>query len=118
MNFFVIDIVIIPKKLRLRVEEMSPEETADLFTVARHIGAKLEKHYNGTALNFGIQDGLDAGQSVRHVHLHILPRRPGDFKKDEVYEKLENHDKDESVKGRSNQEMNAEAAVLRMLFYS
>lgn len=96
---------------------MDPEETADLFMVARHVGAKLETHYGGTALNFGIQDGIDAGQSVKHVHLHILPRRPGDFKKDEVYDKLENHDKDESVERRSDEEMNAEAAVLRTLFY-
>lgn len=42
---------------------MEAEEAAELFTIARHIGAELEKHYNATALNFGIQDGLEAGQS-------------------------------------------------------
>jgi diadenosine tetraphosphate (Ap4A) HIT family hydrolase len=42
---------------------MDPEEAADLLTVARVVGSTLEKHYNATSLNFGIQDGLEAGQS-------------------------------------------------------
>eukprot|EP00850_Spirogloea_muscicola_P021211 SM000240S08628 [mRNA] locus=s240:67188:68492:+ [translate_table: standard] len=33
------------------------------------------------------QDGPQAGQTVPHVHIHILPRRDGDFKKnDDVYD--------------------------------
>jgi diadenosine tetraphosphate (Ap4A) HIT family hydrolase len=115
---------------------MDPEEAADLLTVARIVGSTLEKHYNATSLNFGIQDGLEAGQSgiiiiiiinstinlnfnlVQHVHLHILPRRKGDFKKDEVYDRLENHDKDPNAKRRSQDEMKAEANILRSLFYN
>ena len=32
------------------------------------------------------QDGRDAGQTVEHVHIHIIPRRPGDFQQnDEIY---------------------------------
>ena len=54
---------------------------------------------------------------VKHVHLHILPRRKGDFKKDEIYEKLENHDKDQDAKARTEEEMFAEAQTLRELFY-
>ncbi len=35
------------------------------------------------------QDGEAAGQTVKHVHLHILPRRKGDFKRnDDVYDKV------------------------------
>ncbi len=30
------------------------------------------------AFNFGINDGLAAGQSIPHVHLHIIPRWTGD----------------------------------------
>lgn len=57
-------IVIIPKELRLRAIDMSKEEASDLFHVARHIGTTLERHHGCTAINFGIQDGTDAGQSV------------------------------------------------------
>ena len=41
-----------------------------------------------------IQDGAEAGQTVEHVHVHILPRHVGDFaNNDDVYEKLQTHDK-------------------------
>jgi bis(5'-adenosyl)-triphosphatase len=37
-----------------------------------------------------LQDGPAAGQTVPHVHIHVLPRRPGDFEKnDEVYDELD-----------------------------
>ena len=38
-----------------------------------------------------IQDGVAAGQSVPHVHVHILPRRTTDFEgvNDRVYSALE-----------------------------
>ena len=57
--------VIIPKELRLRVEDLSDEESVELFHVSREIASKLERHYKATAINFGIQDGPDAGQSVK-----------------------------------------------------
>ena len=45
--------------------------------------------YSNTALTLAVQDGTDAGQTVEHVHVHLLPRRPGDFQKnDDVYEKV------------------------------
>ena len=32
------------------------------------------------------QDGRDAGQTVEHVHIHVIPRRAGDFQQnDEIY---------------------------------
>jgi len=50
----------------------------------------VEQVYRANALNISVQDGKEAGQSVAHVHVHILPRHTGDFtENDEVYEKLE-----------------------------
>jgi diadenosine tetraphosphate (Ap4A) HIT family hydrolase len=37
-----------------------------------------------------MQDGPAAGQTVPHVHIHVLPRKPGDFEKnDDVYDELD-----------------------------
>ena len=32
-----------------------------------------------TAFNIGINDGKDAGQSIHHIHVHLIPRRKGDI---------------------------------------
>ena len=32
-----------------------------------------------TAFNIGINDGKDAGQSINHLHVHLIPRRVGDI---------------------------------------
>ena len=31
-----------------------------------------------TAFNIGINDGIDAGQTIMHSHIHLIPRRVGD----------------------------------------
>ena len=34
------------------------------------------------------KDGPGAGQTIPHLHVHVLPRRPGDFKQnDDIYRK-------------------------------
>jgi bis(5'-adenosyl)-triphosphatase len=40
------------------------------------------------SFNIAIQDGPDAGQSVPHVHCHIIPRLRGDSKGDEIYDEM------------------------------
>lgn len=53
----------------------------------------IQRVYGAEALNIAMQDGEAAGQSVPHVHFHVIPRRKGDFDKrgggDAVYERLE-----------------------------
>lgn len=89
------------------------------------ISPALQRHYKSEALNLAIQDGPAAGQSVPHIHVHILPRKPGDFgRNDDVYDELEKSnmnrklkvDADEDRKPRTLSEMAAEASELRTLF--
>lgn len=58
----------------------------------------LERVFRATALNIAVQDGSDAGQSVPHVHAHIIPRREGDLDHrgggDAVYRMLEGEEGD------------------------
>lgn len=39
----------------------------------------IERVYNASSLNIAMQDGADAGQSVPHVHTHIIPRKKADL---------------------------------------
>uniref|UniRef100_A0A8D2QAA8 Bis(5'-adenosyl)-triphosphatase n=1 Tax=Zonotrichia albicollis TaxID=44394 RepID=A0A8D2QAA8_ZONAL len=115
---FARDVLVCPLRPVERFRDLRPEEVADLFRTAQRVGNVVEKHFCGTSLTFSIQDGPEAGQTVKHVHVHVLPRRAGDFSRnDDVYEELQHHDKDDSPdKWRTEEEMAAEAEILKKYF--
>lgn len=39
----------------------------------------IERVFQATSLNIAVQDGADAGQSVPHLHTHIIPRKRADL---------------------------------------
>ena len=68
---------------------MDPPLTTHRQT-AQRVGVKVQAHYRGSSLTFTIQDGAQAGQTVPHVHVHVLPRTEGDFvPNDKVYDALD-----------------------------
>lgn len=118
-------VLVSSKRIVPRFAELTDEEAIDLWLTAKRIGAKLEPHFCSSSLTFGIQDGPHAGQTVPHVHIHILPRKAGDFKvMDDVYDEMNQKeqelakklDLDEEKKDRNRDEMAAEAEELRRLF--
>lgn len=48
--------------------------------------------YKATSLNVAIQDGPEAGQSVPHLHTHIIPRHKENNIGDKLYEDIEDLD--------------------------
>merc|ERR1712060_511542 len=61
---------------------------------------------NVEASNMGVQDGFHAGQSVPHVHVHILPRKVNDFERnDDVYDHLDNWNMKEN-RNKKNEKLN------------
>ncbi|CAD6268591.1 unnamed protein product [Miscanthus lutarioriparius] len=72
-----------------------------------------------------LMDGPQAGQTVAHVHIHLIPRKKGDFEKnDEIYDAIdvkekelkEKLDLDIERKDRTMDEMAQEANEYRPLF--
>jgi bis(5'-adenosyl)-triphosphatase len=83
-------VLVIPKRIVAKLSDLTNEEYDDLWRSVRLVQNVLEKHYNAGGFNVSVQDGKVAGQSVPHVHVHILPRQKGDFERnDDVYDKLE-----------------------------
>jgi diadenosine tetraphosphate (Ap4A) HIT family hydrolase len=39
----------------------------------------LDRLYHPEGYNIGINDGVVAGQTVMHLHIHLIPRYPGDI---------------------------------------
>ncbi|XP_048141464.1 bifunctional bis(5'-adenosyl)-triphosphatase/adenylylsulfatase FHIT isoform X2 [Rhodamnia argentea] len=118
-------VLICPRREVKRFVDLSADETLDIWLAAKKVGGQLEHYHNASSLTFTIQDGPQAGQTVPHVHIHILPRKAGDFKEnDEVYDAIDEKEKelkqkldlDKERKDRSFEEMAREAEEYRKLF--
>lgn len=71
--------LIIPQRHVVDVFEMGAEEVEDMWSAVRIIAAGLRvEDPTITGLNVGTNAGLDAGQTVMHAHMHVIPRRQGD----------------------------------------
>ncbi|CAN6330654.1 unnamed protein product [Urochloa humidicola] len=119
------NVLVCPKREVKRFADLSSDETSDLWVTAKEVGVRLEQYHKASSLTFAIQDGPQAGQTVPHVHIHIIPRKKGDFEKnDEIYDAIdvkerelkEKLDLDIERKDRSMEEMAREANEYRALF--
>jgi histidine triad (HIT) family protein len=71
-----VHVLVIPKKPIPRIAEAEPEDhqvLGHLLLKAREIAADLGLQENGFRLV--INNGIDGGESVPHLHLHILGGR-------------------------------------------
>ena len=60
--------------------DLNNDELNDLSKVLkkqRHSLLDLDKEITG--FNVGVNAGVDAGQSIMHCHIHLIPRRKGDM---------------------------------------
>ena len=70
--------LIIPKRHIASIFEATIEEQVDIFTTLKKAKKQLEKTLNQDGYNIGINDGISAGQTVMHLHIHLIPRYAGD----------------------------------------
>ncbi|KAL9603448.1 MAG: hypothetical protein Q9219_001135 [cf. Caloplaca sp. 3 TL-2023] len=91
-------VLVSPRRPAKRLSDLNNAEVADLFLTVQQVGRMVERFYGGSSLNIAIQDGPAAGQSVPHLHTHIIPRRSADLEgqggSDAIYGMLEGEDGD------------------------
>jgi bis(5'-adenosyl)-triphosphatase len=80
--------LVIPTRHVLRLADLDAEELADLFGAARTVSQILLAAYGCDGLDLSLQQGASAGQTVAHLHLHLVPRRPGDLPHDDWHAQL------------------------------
>jgi bis(5'-adenosyl)-triphosphatase len=89
-----------------RFTDLNANEVTDLYMTVQKVQKMLAKVYfknleidggaGGTiedgAFNIAMQDGVSAGQTVPHVHVHIIPRPNNSPQNDEIYERMESEE--------------------------
>jgi diadenosine tetraphosphate (Ap4A) HIT family hydrolase len=58
--------------------EIAPEEQSAMLILLERAKAVLEEEFKPDGYNIGINDGPTAGQTVPHLHMHLIPRYKGD----------------------------------------
>ena len=72
--------LIIPRRHVSRVAALKSIERAALWGLIPTVLQVVSKRYSPNGFNIGLNDGIAAGQTVPHLHLHIIPRYKGDVK--------------------------------------
>jgi diadenosine tetraphosphate (Ap4A) HIT family hydrolase len=70
--------LVIPTRHVKRIGALTPKEWSALFEMVREVGLEVSGDRDFEGLNIGLNDGLAAGQTVGHVHVHVIPRRMDD----------------------------------------
>jgi len=116
-----------------RLSDLDASELASLISSVQRVGRVIEGAYGADSLTVACQDGPAAGQSIPHVHFHLLPRKrrgdPFSGRNDEIYPALERAegslpayhqhltvDADENRVARSIEDMVKEAEWLKAFF--
>lgn len=69
--------LVIPKENAENIFELSPEGAANLIRVTQKIARAVKLAMKADGITLTQFNGAAAGQSVPHIHFHILPRWEG-----------------------------------------
>jgi diadenosine tetraphosphate (Ap4A) HIT family hydrolase len=70
--------LVIPRRHVASFFEITHEERRDLLALLDQARAVLGPESSPDGYNIGINDGAAAGQTVPHLHIHLIPRYRGD----------------------------------------
>jgi diadenosine tetraphosphate (Ap4A) HIT family hydrolase len=70
--------LIIPKRHVQSFFELQAIEKAAVLQALDEVKEELDREFSPAGYNIGINDGEAAGQTVMHLHVHLIPRYEGD----------------------------------------
>ena len=69
--------LVIPKLEVKRLEDLPESEALSLMGTMQHVAKAVCAAFDGIDYNLVLNNGVNAGQEVEHVHFHVLPRPQG-----------------------------------------
>jgi bis(5'-adenosyl)-triphosphatase len=89
--------LIIPRKHIKSLRALPDDLISEFFLFSRKVTEVLLKYYHADAFDWSLQDNEAAGQTVQHLHLHIIMRHPSDLPEPgDWYPLLESQNKNDS----------------------
>lgn len=70
--------LIIPRRHLGSWFDTDSAERGSLMRLVDQAKAQLDREFSPAGYNLGINDGAAAGQTVLHLHIHLIPRYEGD----------------------------------------
>jgi diadenosine tetraphosphate (Ap4A) HIT family hydrolase len=70
--------LVVPRRHEEDYFGLSEEEQLELWRLVGRVRARLVERHRPDGFNLGVNVGEAAGQTIRHVHLHVIPRYEGD----------------------------------------
>lgn len=70
--------LIVPRRHVESCFDAAPDEQAAIWALLRDMKRRLDRERSPDGYNVGFNQGEAAGQTVAHLHVHLIPRRRGD----------------------------------------
>ncbi|MFM1987180.1 MAG: hypothetical protein RJA99_137 [Pseudomonadota bacterium] len=70
--------LIIPRRHVASIADTSSDELGSLWSLLAEARRGLDASLKPSGYNIGVNDGVAAGQTVMHLHVHLIPRFAGD----------------------------------------
>lgn len=71
-------VIILPKKHAANIYELPDEDASKVMVVAKKIATAVRDAFHCEGVNILQNNGEAAGQTVFHLHVHVIPRFSGD----------------------------------------
>ena len=71
--------LLIPRRHTGTFFDLSERERSDVLALLDRAKLVIDEEYQPQGYNIGVNDGAAAGQTVPHLHVHLIPRFEGDL---------------------------------------
>jgi diadenosine tetraphosphate (Ap4A) HIT family hydrolase len=87
MHFFVVPdefpvnrghMLVLPKRHTTTLFDLTGQEMLALGEILRALQERLQQEFHPDGYNIGVNEGKAAGQTIPHLHIHVIPRFSGD----------------------------------------
>lgn len=72
-------VLITPKRHAVTFFDATQEELAAIMELTFKVKKILDERYNPDGYNIGVNVNYAAGQTIFHLHVHMIPRHKGDM---------------------------------------